>query len=655
MLNALRAIRFALVATLLGGCLCCLPVAPALAAQEASALSDAMAALRDGDWETARAEARRAGPVARDIIDWHYHRSGRGSFDEIRTFLERRSDWPGLPYLRRKTEGRVPYRARAADVIAHFSRVPPQTGAGTVVLAVAHETAGDAQAARELVVRAWRDYPLTTGDERYLLERYGELLRPHHEARLDMLLWEGREKAATRMLPRVSAGWQALAQARMALRETKQGVDGLIEKVPASLANHPGLAYERFLWRARKGRNESAIDLALTREGTVDALGRPQDWANLRRILARWLMRQGNAERAYKLASAHGLSSGSQFADLEWLSGYLALRYLDNPAAAVQHFQAFGAAVVTPISLGRAGYWEGRALEALGDDVAAMQAYRRGGEHQTSFYGLLAAERAGMPMDPTLTGETSYPDWASAAFASSSVFEAAFLLLQAGEKALSERFLVHLTESLGATEIGQLGDFALSVDEPHMALMIAKRAVYQGVVVPRAYFPVVDLGLGELPVPPELALAIARRESEFDPSVRSGAGALGLMQVMPATAREVAGWINVKYDRARMLSDPVYNARLGVTYLSELRDILGENHALVAAGYNAGPGRPIRWIARNGDPRDAEVDAVDWIEHIPFRETQNYVMRVMESLPVYRARLTGEVAEIRLSEELKVR
>ncbi len=625
------------------------------AAQEVLPVSAALEEMRAGDWEAAGATAARAGPVAADIIEWHRLRAGKGTFDEMRAFLARRPDWPGLAYLRKRTEGLVPYRKRPEEVIAHFAEMPPQTGAGMIVLAAAHETLGHRDEADRLLIRAWRAFDLSTGDETYMMERYAALLKPHHEARLDRLLWNGNEKAAERMLPRVSKDWQALARARLALRDTKPGVDGLIEKVPAALRDDPGLAFERFYWRVRKGRNESAIEIALTRPGTVEGLGQPEEWAHMRRLLARWAMRQGEAETAYKLASAHGLGAGSDFADLEWLSGYLALKYLDNPAAALAHFEALEGAVVTPISLGRAGYWKGRAYEAMGQREAALAAWREGGRHQTSFYGLLAAERAGIGMDPALTGSETYPDWATADFTRSTVFEAAFLLHQAGEDYLTERFLVHLAESLDATGLGQLGDFALSLDDPHLALMIAKRAVYQGTVLPRAYYPVVDLGVENLPVPEELALAIARRESEFDHTVKSGAGAMGLMQVMPSTAREVAGWIDVKYEQDRLLTDPSYNARLGVTYLAELTGMLGPNYALVAAGYNAGPGRPIRWIQDYGDPRDGEVDAVDWIEHIPFWETQNYVMRVMESLPVYRARLTGRTAPLRLSEELKAR
>ncbi|MDU8943976.1 lytic transglycosylase domain-containing protein [Ovoidimarina sediminis] len=624
---------------------------------EITPLERAMARMREGDWGSALRIAGPAGSVTRDIIEWHRLRAGRGEFDEVVDFLARRPDWPGLDYLRKRSEGKVPYRRRTDEVIAFFADMPPQTGAGLIVLAAAQEEGGNAEAARRLAIEAWTMHDLTQADERYLLERYGEVLKDHHEARLDYLLWAGEAEAAERLFPRVSEGWQALARARIALRKKAKGVDTLIEKVPARLAGDPGLAYERFMWRLDKGRRDGAVEILLEREGTRAALGQPAHWGNWRRILARQWMRAGDGKTAYAIASAHGMTPGEgySYADLEWLSGYLALTYLDDAETALRHFRSFRAAVETPISLGRAGYWEGRAHEALGDAEGAAMAYAFGAEYQTSFYGLLAAERAGLPMDPALTGREVIDDWRLAGFRNSAVFQAAVLMHTAGERDLAERFLTHLAESLTPVEIAQLGDFAIEIEEPHYAVMIGKRAASRGIVVPRAYYPVIDLGLGALPVPEELALAIARRESEFDHTVRSGAGAVGLMQVMPGTARDVARELKISYSKNRLQDDPVYNAQLGVTYLDGLIRTFGENFVLVSAGYNAGPGRPLRWMEERGDPRRGQLDVVDWIERIPFRETRNYVMRVMESLPVYRARLTGETAPIRLSEELTAR
>ncbi len=625
-------------------------LASAQSSREIDVFDRALVEMRAGDWRDALILAEGAGPVARDIVEWHRLRAGLGDFDAVREFLSRRADWPGLRLLRRESEEALPIGARPNEVMAFFGGGLPQTGAGEVALVEAYRALGQPADAEAEAVRAWLTQILSAADESALLARYGEALSDHHIDRLDMLVWRNASASAKRMYPRVPEGHRKLAAARLALRASADGVDGLIAAVPKSLANHPGLAFERMQWRARKGRNDDAIELMLSR--APDQLGDPGRWASWRRGLARAEMRAGRTDRAYRIASEHGLAFGSSFADLEWLSGYLALTYRDDPQAALGHFLRFRGAVETPISLGRAGYWEGRAHEAIGDLESARLAYGFGAEYQTSFYGLLAAERANLPMDPALTGRETYPNWRLTSFADSSVFQAARLFIAAGERNLAEQFLRHLTEALTADEMGSLGAYLEREKEPHLAVMIGKTAASRGIVVPSAYFPVINFGIGPLPVPKELALAIARRESEFDPNVRSGVGARGLMQVMPATGREVAGDLEIGFSLTRLSSDPAYNARIGTAYLDELLNVFDGNITMVSAGYNAGPSRPIRWMNERGDPRRGQMDVVDWIEHIPFNETRNYVMRVAESLPVYRARLTGEVEPIRLSEEL---
>ena len=315
---------------------------------------------------------------------------------------------------------------------------------------------------------------------------------------------------------------------------------------------------------------------------------------------------------------------------------------------------AFDAAVASPISKGRAGYWLGRALEAAGDEAGAAAAYRDGARWQTSFYGQLAAERAGLPGDPLLAGREAFPPWAGSSAAGGSVYAAGRLLARIGERDLAERFLTHLAESLPRAEIGSLIDVALDeMDDPHIALLIAKRAAQAGHELHRGYFPVTELAALASPVAPELALAIARRESEFDPSVVSRAGAAGLMQVMPGTAREVAGRLGLPYRQAALTTDPDYNARLGTAYLGQLEREFGPSPILVPSAYNAGPSRARAWRRTLGDPADPDVDVVDWIEDVPFSETRNYIMRVAESLLPYRARLTNAPVEMRLSEWLR--
>ncbi len=624
---------------------------PGIAGQ--APLVDVMAAVRADKWDVARNLARPAGQVALDVVEWRRLRAGQGTFPEYVSFLKRNPDWPGLDRLRIRGEGTISARSDPEQIIAYFSDHSPETGSGGVRLTAAYAALGRDGDAQAQAVLTWHTLPLSARGHADLLTDYGTLLAPHHQARLDEMLWQGAAGSARLMLPLVPEGWRTLAVARMTLRDTGPGVDKLIAAVPAELADDAGLAWERFSWRTRKGLQDSAIALMDERSISPDRLGQPDRWAGWRRTYARRMMRDGKVELAYRLAANNFLTSGSDFADLEWLAGYIALRFLKEPAVALSHFQRFGADVKSPISLGRAGYWEGRALADLGRADEAQAAYARGGAYQTSFYGQLAAEQAVLAPDPGLAGVESYPDWQQAAFMSSSVIAAAQMFQAAGERNLTEWFLTHLAEGVDAQGQAQLAGLALDWNEPHIALRIAKVAAGQGNVLPRAYFPVTELAKGRHPVPVELVLSIARRESEFDPSVSSGVGARGLMQLMPGTAKDVARTLNVDYRPAALLTDPDYNARLGAAYLAGLIDEFGPNYVLVSAAYNAGPGRPRRWITEQGDPRSAGVDVIDWIEMIPFSETRNYVMRVTESLIVYRARLSGQAAPLALSRVLK--
>ena len=614
-------------------------------------LTRAFEAMKAGDWNGARTIASDVSPIGYDLIEWHRLRAGEGTTKEALQFLELNSDWPGLDWLRKKSE---PALADASDkdVLQFFKYGLPQTAEGAMAHARALTASGQQGAAEAGLVLAWRSMEIGPSTHAKMLQSHGDLLKKHHVARLDMVLWEGWKNNTARMMDLVSEDYQKLAKAREGLRALGSGVNGLIDAIPAQLQTDPGLAYERFVWRARKGLTQEAVELALASSSSAKSLGEPERWANRRRSLARQMMRNDDHKTAYALASSHHLNDGSSFADLEWLSGYIALRFLDEPKKALAHFKAHQGAVVTPISRGRAGYWIGRAHDALGDKSAAKAAYSDGAEYQSSFYGLLAAERAGIPFDQSLGGRAALPDWREASFMGSSVFQAAVLALQAGELTLSERFFTHLTESLDPLEAAQLGQVALDLNEPHIAVMIGKRAASAGVTIPAPYYALHDMAKLDYPVASEFALAIARRESEFDPVVVSGAGARGLMQVMPATAKNVAQELGVDYVSHKLTSDWRYNAQLGTTYLARLRKQFSGNPVMMAAGYNAGPGRPVRWMEVYGDPRNGEIDIVDWIEHIPFRETRNYAMRVTESLPIYRARLGKNPLPVPFSKEL---
>lgn len=614
----------------------------------------AIEAANRGNWDVAAQIAAKDGAVATDVIEWMRLRAGRGTYNDVISFLERRKNWPGEPLLRRRSEAAV-IQQSDSRILSFFEERPPGTPKGVLAHAAALTRAGQSGEAQANIVVAWRSMKMSDTEHALFLAEHSSFLKAHHTARLDRMLWEGSGADARRMLDLVDASHVALAKARLGLKNQVKNVDALIAAVPKPLADHPGLARDRLGWRIRKGRWDDAKDLIMSQSRSEDTLQFPEYWSRQRRSLARDEMRDGDPVKAYQIASRHFLVEGSDYSDLEWLSGYLALRYLKDPELALVHFQNHAASVLSPISLGRAGYWIGRAWDVLQDTEKAQMAYATGAQFQTSFYGLLAAERAGLDFNISFGSQTPSADWRATDLVKNDVFQAGLLLHASDQLSLGERFWTHLAESLNEDNARLLGQAAIDIGEPHTAVMIGKRVAQRGLTLPVPYYALHPLKDAKLPISTEMALAIARRESEFDPSVQSGVGARGLMQIMPRTGQEIASRLGVSdHTTDRLIDDPDYNARLGTAYLSQLAGRFQGNVILMSAAYNAGPSRPERWIRTYGDPRRErrDFDVVDWIEHIPFRETRNYVMRVTESLPVYRARLGKDPLPIPFSKEL---
>ena len=616
----------------------------------ALALSRAIDLSRAGRFSEAERLVAPHGEVARDLVRWHELRARRGSWTEARDFIRRNADWPGMELLKERSEKLIPANASPGDVIAFFGGQKPESGTGALRLATALRATGDAAAAEAELKRAWLELPMSEPEERAMLSAAGALLSPLHQQRLDGLLWQDSESGVQRAMDRADDGHRALARARMALRANRDGVDGLIEAIPARLAGDPGLAYDRFLWRAKRKRAD-ALDLMLERSTSAEALGRPEMWAQHREGIARDLMEDGKAERAYAVASGHFLTEGPEYRELEWLAGFIALTDLKLATDALAHFEDAERESTTPLSLSRMQYWQGRAHEALGQADAAKEDFARAAAHQTVFYGQLAAERIGAPVDPALAAPLAAA--APGALPAGSVLEAAGLLLRADQTRLAARFLSHLAESQDRAGIEALGAWAEAQGSEYLEVALGKRAAMYGEVVPSILFPVHRMAEMNLVVPPELALAVSRQESEFHPGVASHVGAQGLMQLMPATAKEVSGQLGLRYALGRLTAEPEYNVVLGTHYLKGLEERFGYNVPMIAAGYNAGPGRPARWARERGDPRRMGVDqVVDWIEHIPFEETRIYVQRVTENVPVYRMRMSGKVEPLGIGDLL---
>ena len=422
--------------------------------------------------------------------------------------------------------------------------------------------------------------------------------------------------------------------------ERRRGVDRAIRQVPQALRSHPGLAFERVRWRRLKGKNAGARELLLDPPAE---LGRPGNWWFEQSYQIREAIKRRRFEGAYAIASKHGQTANGSFSEAEWLSGWLALRFLHRPEAAARHFQAMYDRVRYPISRARAAYWRARAAKASGDGEQAAEWFRRAAGHPATFYGQIAGKA--LSLDSRLPdAEPAIAPEERERFEASPLVQAARILGEAGDFETMRTFVSHLSRRARTPGehllVSRLG---LAYGATHISVGAAKRAWRNGVPLVSEAYPLAFGAddIGRVSGPPELALllGLARQESEMDPYALSRSGAKGLLQVMPATAREVSGRLGLAYSRSRLREDRGYNIALGSAYLAELLETFRGDRALALAAYNAGPNRVEEWLRIYGDPRSAEVDPIDWIELVPFAETRNYIQRVLESTAVYRYRL----------------
>lgn len=621
-----------------------LTAAPAMA-EDRGAMALALSAADVQDWQTARDAALRSGPMAEALVSWQALRAGYGEFGDYLDFARAFPDWPGLALLRRKGDQKLRADLPASDIRAWFGpRLPDTLTAETAFL-----TTLDRKEAAAERARFWLSSKLNAAEESAFLETYTAELTPllprRAAAMLDLREWQQAE----RLLPKLPAESRALIEARIALQARRGGVDDLILALSEAERADPGLTMDRFSWRVRAKQHAGAQELMLEASTSAEALRDPEIWAQMRVDYARLAMRNGNWSLAERLAAAHFLPPENRhYSDLEWLAGFAALQQ-SAPQRALPHFQHLETVVGSAISSARALYWQGRAHEDLDQDDKARQAYAKAAAHPGVYYGQLALEKLHgvMPPEYSVTGraEASLPDWRASDLAGNSVFEAGLWLLASGRMDEAQRFFLHLSETANPEDIARMARLMIEARAPWHGLRLSKRAADQGVIYPAAHFPLTGLEKAPLGLPPELVLSIARQESEFNHTVSSHVGAQGLMQLMPGTAKQMARELGEPYHPARLTTDPAYNARLGAAYLSGLRDRFGSSTALTASGYNAGPGRPARWLRDFGDLR-RDFDPVDWVELIPFDETRNYVMRVTEAMPIYRARINGKPAPI---------
>jgi len=642
-----------------------------VSSQDKERLQGAVRAIASGDIARSQNLAGQiTDPAARKLVTWFALRNGYGEPGDFAQFSDANPAWPDRPLLRRRAEEQLFVRGGSSRKIrAFFGGEEPLTGAGYAALASAFLFEGDKDRARAFAVKAWAEYELPATLENAFFERFKPLLtEADHKRRFDRILVDNvrlsaqrsdRAAIAKRLIPLLPAEERKKAETRLALFLKAKNAAKLLADLSAETGGTTdwGLTYQRLQHLRETGKTAEVWKILEAAPGDPETVISPDDWWLERRSAAYAALREGKDGVAYAIVRNHGPLSVNPMKEATFMAGWIALRRLGDAKAALPHFEASRAAADGPLTQARGDYWLGRVHEALGQKAEAEKHYAAAAVLFDTFHGQLARQKIGAG-DLTTTLPRTPTDEDIARFNALDAVRAVIIATKSDLADFIPRLLIGSLRYALETE-GQmvlLAQLAEELGDTQTAVRVGKTGIARGMNLVMFAYPLHPFPeYKPLREPPETAmlLGIARQESEFNPAIISTAGARGLLQVMPITARHICNDHKVKCDIPRLLKDTSYNAMIASAYIGDRMSEFRGSYVLTLAGYNAGPGRARQWVRAFGDPRDPKVDPIDWIESIPFEETRDYVKKVLANIQVYRARL-GEAKALRLAEDLKL-
>ncbi|MCK0195664.1 lytic transglycosylase domain-containing protein [Ancylobacter sp. 6x-1] len=624
-------------------------------------LQQAMALVEKGDASGALDAADQLrDPGAQALVRWLALRvTARGvGFDRAQDILRTHPTLPTPTVLRRRLEYLLYAENRDPGTIrAFFAERPPISGEGKIAFARALFATGERQAGTAWLRDAWREDPLSEDVESTVMVEFSGLLtRADHKYRADKMLYAEDAARGLRAAERAGSDVMALAKARVALFAKGGDPATLLNAVPMSMRSDPAYIYTRAKILRRAGNDAAAASALASAPKDAGALVDPDEWWTERRLVSRELLDAGDYRTAYAVVRDAVPPEGEHVrSEAFFTAGWIALRFLNDPRTALQHFSRIPEGQTHPATIARGFYWQGRALEAMGSTGQARAQYDVAAAYGTTYYGQLARARIGKPLVGARAAPAAGPSQ-RVAFSRDEGVQIFKLLEQTGRRDLAIALASDLSERLpDEATLGLLGELAGSFRDARAMVVIGKNALNRGIPLEATAYPTIGIPSYQ-PIGPEidraLIYAIARQESMFNAAIVSRAGATGLMQVMPATGRTIARREGVSFDPSKLHTDPATNVRFGAAELRDLLEGYQDNYVLTFAAYNAGRGNVSKWIAQYGDPRDPRVDPIDWVERIPYSETRNYVQRVMENAQVYKARFGGH-SQLQIEADLR--
>jgi len=612
--------------------------------------------IKDKKWNSAlKSAAKVKDREFRNLISWMHLKTTRNgaSFAEYKKFIEQNEDYPRINRIRYLAEEKIYLRNNSpTSIINWFDKYPPVGGLGKIKLAEAYLEQGQNDKVKKLIKEGWVEATIRKNDLGYYRAKFKKFIdSDDHIKRADYLAWERKYWDLKRMLKYLPTDQRALYNARQILMSNSYGVDNAISKVPQYLKEDPGLEFDRLRWRNRRGRLDGSLEILYRNSlKTENQMIRPDKWWDQRESVVRSLIYKKKYKTAYKISSEHALSAGPSFAEAEWLSGWIALTFLNSPEYAINHFQNFYNNVGYPISLARGAYWLGASYELLGEKDLSKQFFSEAAKFPMTYYGQLAFNKINPGGNFELKDQSFFDKEYEKEFKKNKLIRHLILLKELNATQLGKDIFKHLA-NLNIEKGSEVlaAELATSLERYDFAIQISKKASYEKRFYNKYNYPIIATPkmINNKSMPKsEVILAIIRQESEFDKSANSWAGARGMMQLMKYTAKIVAKQAKLPYSISGLTRDPEYNIKLGSYYFNSLIEDYNGVYPFAIAAYNAGPNRVKTWRRVNGDPSKGQLSYINWIEQIRFEETRNYVQRVLENINVYKYILSKEPVKI---------
>ena len=605
----------------------------------------AISEMQKSKWTTSLKIAKKAKDKSiYNFIQWkHLLTSGnQASFYDYKVFIDQNSKYPRIGRLKYLAEHKLSTaKISPKKIIDWFDSKEPLSGYGKMIIGESFILTGNKDKGKKLIKEGWITADLSKNELKFFRKKFKKYLNADdYIKRADYLAWNNKYWDLKRLLRYLPKDYELLYTARQILMTRGYGVDQAIKNVPEKFKNDAGLNYDRLKWRRKRGRVDSSLEILLSIKNDKNYLVEPEKWWKEREIISRALIYKKKYETAYKISSNHGMSKGSDFAAAEWMSGWIALSFLNDPLIAKDHFQNFYKNVNYPISTSRGAYWLGRTYEKLGDKEQSMYWYDIASKYLTTYYGQLAF----LKLDPRgkfeLNKDMEIDDKYRYIFFNKELVKITYLLDELKKDKYTKFILRHLAnDNIQKGSEVLAAELATNIQRYDFAIQISKISSYQKRFHNKFNYPIISTPktINGRKIPESaFILSIIRQESEFDLSANSHAGAKGLMQLMPYTAKLVSKQAKLPYSKSRLTSDPEYNINLGSHYIAGLILQYEGAYPFAIAAYNAGPNRVKYWKKINKNPQKKQINYVDWVELIKFRETRNYVQRVLENYNVYR-------------------